>query len=58
MRAVDCPCGEYLEGRNDSQLFDKAKQHATSEHEGEYSDADLRILIDTSAYDVAGESAS
>ena len=58
MRAVDCPCGEYLEGRNDSQLLDEAKQHATSEHEGEYSDADLRILIDTSAYDVAGESAS
>ena len=55
MRAVDCPCGEYLEGRNETDLLDKAKQHANEEHEGEYSDADLRVLIDTSAYDVATE---
>lgn len=58
MRAVDCPCGEYLEGRNETDLFDKAKQHANEEHEGEYSDADLRILIDTSAYDVASQPTS
>lgn len=58
MRAVDCPCGEYLEGRNDTELLDKAKQHANQEHEGTYSEVDLRVLIDTSAYDVAGESGS
>jgi hypothetical protein len=58
MRAVDCPCGEYLEGRNETDLLDKAKQHANQEHEGEYSDADLRVLIDTSAYDVAGQPTS
>jgi hypothetical protein len=39
-------------------LLDKAKQHANQEHEGTYSEVDLRVLIDTSAYDVAGESAS
>ena len=58
MRAVDCPCGEYLEGRNESDLLEKARQHANQEHEGEYSDADLRVLIDTSAYDVANQPTS
>jgi hypothetical protein len=57
MRAVDCPCGEYLEGRNDSELLKAAKQHADKEHEGTYSEADLRILVDTAAYDVGGDAA-
>jgi hypothetical protein len=51
MRAVDCPCGEHLEGRNDTQLLEAMKRHASDEHEGEYSDAQLRLLVDTSAYD-------
>lgn len=55
MRAVDCPCGESLQARNDSELFESAKRHATSEHEGQYSDTDLRMLVDTAAYD-AGDS--
>jgi predicted small metal-binding protein len=57
MRAVDCPCGEYLEGRNDSELLEATKQHADKEHEGTYSEADLRILVDTAAYDVGGDAA-
>ena len=55
MRAVECPCGEYLEARNDTELLQAAKQHAGDAHEGRYSEADLRILVDTKAYD-AGES--
>ena len=51
MRAVDCPCGEYLEGRNDTELLEAAKRHATEEHEGQYSEADMRVLISTAAYD-------
>jgi hypothetical protein len=54
---VECPCGEYLEGRNDSELLDVARRHADQEHEGTYSDADLRILVDTSAYDTGGDAA-
>ena len=56
MRAVECPCGEHLEARNDSALVQAAKDHANEAHQGEYSDADLRILVDTAAYDAAGES--
>lgn len=51
MRAVECPCGEYLEGTNDTELLEAATRHANEEHEGQYSDADLRILISTAAYD-------
>ena len=51
MRAVDCPCGEHLEGTNDSEVLDAAKRHAAEEHEGRYSDVDLRLLVDTAAYD-------
>lgn len=51
MRAVECPCGEHLEGANDTALLEATKQHANEEHEGTYSDTDLRLLVDTSAYD-------
>jgi hypothetical protein len=54
MRAVDCPCGEHLEARTDGALFDAVKEHANEEHEGRYSDADLKVLVNSSAYDAAG----
>jgi hypothetical protein len=53
MRAVDCPCGEHLEARNDTDLMDSMKRHNGDEHDGKYSDADLRVLVDTTAYDSA-----
>lgn len=55
MRAVECPCGEYLEARNDRELLEAAKRHAGDEHGDQYSEADLRVLVDTSAYDVGGD---
>jgi hypothetical protein len=58
MRAVECPCGEHLEARNDTDLMQATKQHADEVHQGEYSDADLRILVDTAAYDAGRESVS
>ena len=51
MRAVECPCGEPLQARTDADLVQAAKQHADEAHQGEYSDTDLRMLVDTSAYD-------
>ena len=52
MRAVECPCGEYLEGRNDTELLDSAKRHASDEHGDQYSETDLKLLIDRAAYDI------
>jgi predicted small metal-binding protein len=51
MRAVECPCGEHLEARSDAELTEAVKQHAANEHPDTYSDADLRVLVDTTAYD-------
>jgi predicted small metal-binding protein len=51
MRAVDCPCGEHFEGSNDEDLLKQTRDHADQEHPGKYEDADLRLLINTSAYD-------
>jgi hypothetical protein len=58
MRAVECPCGEYLEARNDTELLEAAKEHASEDHEGRYTEGELRVLIDTTAYDTAGRTAS
>jgi hypothetical protein len=54
MRAVDCPCGEHLESRNDEGLFEEARRHADAEHPGTYEDWELRQLVTTSAYDGDG----
>ena len=53
MRAVECPCGEFLHARNDHELLESARRHASQAHagEGQYSETDLRILVDTKAYD-------
>lgn len=58
MRAVECPCGEYLEARNDAALLEAAKEHASEAHEGRYAEGELRVLIDTSAYDTQGTAPS
>ncbi len=57
MRAVDCPCGEHLEGRNDTDLLEKARAHAAEDHpdDDQYSEVRLRTLVNTAAYD-AGRS--
>ncbi|HEX2221835.1 MAG TPA: hypothetical protein VHK06_04865 [Candidatus Limnocylindria bacterium] len=55
MRAVDCPCGEHLTARNDGQLLEAAKAHNSSDHDNQYSETELRVLVDTAAYDERGE---
>ena len=53
MRAVECPCGEHFEAQNDEKVLESVKQHANEEHPGQYSETDLRLLVNTSAYDAA-----
>ena len=53
MRAVDCPCGEHLQESNDTKLLESLKQHADEDHEGKYSETELRVLVTTTAYDSA-----
>jgi hypothetical protein len=53
VRAVDCPCGEHLEGRNDTDLLEQARTHAATDHPDDerYSEVRLRTLVNTAAYD-------
>jgi len=53
MRAVECPCGEHFEAETDAGILESVKRHADEEHAGEYSETDLRLLVNTSAYDAA-----
>ena len=53
MRAVECPCGEHFEAQTDEKVFESVKHHADDEHPSEYSETDLRLLVNTSAYDAA-----
>jgi hypothetical protein len=55
MRAVDCPCGEYVEASTDQGLFDAMRRHADEDHPGQYSDPELKAIIANSAYDVRAE---
>jgi len=53
MRAIDCPCGHRLEGENDEELFQKAREHVDREHpEMERTDEQLRERVTADAYDV------
>jgi len=53
MRAVDCPCGEHVEADSDARLIEAIKGHTDEVHPDRYEDADLRILVSTTAYDAA-----
>jgi hypothetical protein len=53
MRAVECPCGEHFEAQTDTGVLEELKKHAGEEHPDEYSEADLRLVVNTSAYDAA-----
>jgi rhodanese-related sulfurtransferase len=56
MRAIECPCGHHLEGADDEQLIQLARQHVEEHHpEMERSDEQLRARIAADAYDVVAE---
>lgn len=53
MRAIDCPCGHSLQGRDDEELFRLAREHVDRDHpEMERTDDELRERIAADAYDV------
>ena len=31
---LDCPCGEHIEGKDEDDLVEKAKQHLVDKHPG------------------------
>jgi predicted small metal-binding protein len=53
MRAVECRCGEHLEARNDGELLEETRRHIEQDHPEGFTEADLKRMIATDAYDLA-----
>ena len=44
-RALDCPCGEHIEGADEDDLVEKTQQHLTEKHPGhEYTREEILII--------------
>jgi predicted small metal-binding protein len=53
MRAIDCPCGHYIEAADDEELFRLAREHIDREHpEMQRTDEQVRDRIRLDAYDI------
>ena len=53
MRAINCPCGHYIEAADDDELFRLAREHVDRDHpEMERTDEQLRDRVAADAYDV------
>lgn len=53
MLAIDCPCGHRLEGENEEDLFNRAREHIDTDHpEMERTDEEVRARVSADAYEV------
>jgi hypothetical protein len=54
-RALDCFCGQYLEGASDEQLFSLTQGHMDQEHPNVRMTAEqIRRIVAEGAYDTEG----
>ena len=52
-RALDCFCGEYLEGDNDEELLNWTKAHIERQHPNmQLTDEQVRQIVEEGAYDI------
>ena len=52
MRAINCPCGHYIEAADDDELFRLAREHVDRDHpEMERSDEQIWERVRQDAYD-------
>ena len=55
-RALDCFCGEYLEGDNDEELLNWTRAHMQRKHSDiELTDEQVRKIASEGAYDTKGK---
>jgi hypothetical protein len=54
-RALDCFCGQHLEGGSDEELFSLAQGHINQEHPNiRLTDEQIRQIVAEGAYDTEG----
>ncbi len=55
-RALDCFCGEYLEGDNDEELLNWARAHVQRRHaDVDLTDEQVQRIVAEGAYDTQGK---
>ncbi len=54
-RALDCFCGEYLEGDDNEELLNWARAHVERQHpDMQLTDEQIRQMVEEGAYDTEG----
>lgn len=51
MRAVDCWCGQLVQGEDDEELVRQLARHDAEAHEGEHGEGDARERVSRRAYE-------
>lgn len=55
-RALNCFCGQYLEGDNDEELLNWTRAHASRKHSDVgLTDEQVRKIVEAGAYDTRGK---
>jgi predicted small metal-binding protein len=55
-RALDCFCGQYLEGDNDEELLNWTRAHVQRKHSDiELTDEQVHKIVSEGAYDTEGK---
>jgi hypothetical protein len=55
-RALNCFCGEYLEGDDQEELLNWAKAHVARRHSDiQLTDEQVRKIVEDGAYDTTGK---
>ena len=55
-RALDCFCGEYLEGDNDEELLNWTRAHVQRKHSNmNFTDEQIEQIVAEGGYDTQGK---
>jgi hypothetical protein len=55
-RALDCFCGEYLEGDNDEELLNWTRAHVQRKHSDmDFTDEQIQQIVAEGGYDTQGK---
>ena len=53
MRAINCPCGHYIEAADDEELFRLAREHVDRDHPAlERTDEQIRERVRADSFDL------
>ncbi len=55
-RALECFCGQYLEGDDDEELLNWTRAHVERQHQDiNLTDAQIQKIVEDGAYDTQGK---